>query len=66
MTLTGTYPDGTHVGLCADGWALYLAWLASTWPTGDDLFDNDAGRAYWNHRETCPDCTGRRETNDKQ
>lgn len=67
MTVTGSYPNGTPVKMCETAWELFRAWLASTQaPDSDDIFDNEAGRAYWQHRDTCPDCTGRRETNDKQ
>lgn len=64
MTLTGTYPDGTHVGLCADGWALYLAWLAADKDFDADPFDNPEGRAYWDHRDNCPECTKRKESEE--
>lgn len=60
MTYRGTYPTGEPVRMCAEAWELYRAWLASTWPDGDP-FDNAEGRAYWQHRDTCPECTGRKE-----
>jgi len=68
MTITGAYPDGTRINVCPEGARLFDAWLKSDWrdtPRGEDVFDNPEGRAYWQHRDACPECTKRRNDNDK-
>ena len=68
MSITGSYQDGTPVKLCPIGDLLFDEWIKSTWdettPERGDIFDNPEGRAYWAHRETCPDCTKRKGMND--
>lgn len=67
MTMTGTLSDGAPFHVCPEGARLFDAWLKSDWqdtPRGEDVFDNPEGRAYWAHRETCPDCTKRKGMND--
>ena len=52
------------IQICAEGWRLFDAWLKSDWrdvPRGGDIFDNPEGRAYWQHRDNCPECTKRKE-----
>ena len=63
MTYRGNFPNGKAARMCAAAWELYRAWMASTWPD-DDPFDNDEGRAYWQHRDNCQDCTPRKVVND--
>ena len=53
------------IQICAEGWRLFEAWLMSDWdettPKYGDVFDNEAGRAYWQHRDNCAECTPKKE-----
>lgn len=59
MTYRGNFPSGEPVRMCAVAWELYRAWLLST--PEDDPFANAEGVAYWDHRDNCAECTGRKE-----
>ena len=63
MKYHGLFRDGTTTDMCDTAWELYRAWLAVPMPDGDP-FDNDEGRAYWQHRDGCPECTRRKVVND--
>jgi len=69
MKYRGLFRDGTTTDMCDTAWELYRAWLKTPTPDSDtgDPFDNDEGRAYWQHRDACPECTPRKvKQNDKQ
>ena len=60
MKYRGLFRDGTTTDMCDTAWELFRAWELSDWPEGYDPFDNDEGRAYWQHRDNCPECTPRK------
>jgi len=63
MKYRGLFGDGVTTEMCDVAWELYRAWLAVPMPDGDP-FDNDEGRAYWQHRDGCKDCMPRKVVKD--